>query len=65
MTLEDLRRNFDTVMFDNFNPKYHGFTVGGGRKEYWYIIGSRKIDHYRVLTADTKKMLAETRTQRH
>ena len=49
LTLDDLAGRFDELMTEP-RPKAAGFTIGRGKKLYWYI--TPYTDHYRCLPVE-------------
>lgn len=55
-TIGELAENFDEWMFlgDTFSkkPKAKGFTIGRGKKLYWYLDPSGRTGKYKVYSLD-------------
>lgn len=63
MTLGELNKNFDEIMCGGpFLIKAKGFTIGRGKKLYWYIIGSRAHRSFRCVPVEANGRLGWART---
>ena len=54
MTINDIAQNFDELMVDK---KAKGFSIGKGKKLYWYLTPYPNTGKYRCLPIETNKSL--------